>query len=139
MNLSSIHALKPLEQGGSIARTGFLYQDHVAARFCLEMLLGGKIVEVWCETEDDITLLWGTSEAPLVEFVQVKGNELTQLWSAALICTGGDVDSIVAKSLQHDRCLEPCVFRILTRTPLNPELAVLKLERDHEDRSLSNP
>jgi hypothetical protein len=139
MTLSSIHALTPLEQGGSVARTGFLYQDHVAARFCLEMLTGAKIQEVWCETEDDITLLWDTADGALVEFVQVKGNELTQLWSTALICSGGATESIAAKSLQHDRCSEPCVFRIVTRTQLNPELAVLKLDRAHQDRALSNP
>src|SRR5262249_52510320 len=41
--------------------------------------------------------------------------------------------------LQHDRCSEPCVFRIVTRTQLNPDLAVLKLDRDHQDRTFSNP
>ena len=71
MNLASIHSLVPFEQGGPIARTGFLYQDHVAARFCIEMLSEGSIEEVWCETEDDITLLWGTGGTTVVEFVQV--------------------------------------------------------------------
>ena len=30
--------LPPLNQGGAVARAGFLYQDHVGARFCIEML-----------------------------------------------------------------------------------------------------
>jgi hypothetical protein len=87
--LASIHSLSPLEEGGSIARSGFLYQDHVAARFCIEMVRDTCLLEVWCETEDDITLLWDRGDGIVVEFVQVKANELSQLWSVALLCAGG--------------------------------------------------
>ena len=66
----SIRALPPLEEGGSIARTGFLYQDHVAARYCIRMLRDPSLAEVWCETEDDVTLLWEGSDGLMVEFVQ---------------------------------------------------------------------
>jgi hypothetical protein len=37
--LPSIHNLVPLEQGGPTARAGFLYQDHVAARFRKEQVV----------------------------------------------------------------------------------------------------
>jgi hypothetical protein len=37
--MASIFELAPLEEGGPIARGGFDYQDHVAAAFCLEMLV----------------------------------------------------------------------------------------------------
>lgn len=39
-------------------RHGFLYQDHVAVSFCVEMLTDGQIDAVWCEVHDDITLLF---------------------------------------------------------------------------------
>jgi hypothetical protein len=48
--LPSIYELAPFEQGGPIARTGFLYQDHIAARFCIEMLRNPNLLEVWCES-----------------------------------------------------------------------------------------
>lgn len=55
--LPSIFDLVPLEHGGPIARAGFLYQDHIAAKYCVEMLRDPALEEVWCETLDDITLL----------------------------------------------------------------------------------
>lgn len=136
--LPSIHVLSPLEEGGSVARTGFLYQDHVAARFCIQMLRDPSLLEVWCETEDDITLLWQTADGLVVELVQVKSNELSQLWSIALLCEGGS-KSILAKSLAHDRCCEPCVFRVVTRVDIHPTLHPLRLDRGHPGRCLGNP
>jgi hypothetical protein len=138
VELPSIHDLAPLEQGGPIARTGFKYQDHVAARFCIEMLRNPKLTAVWCETLDDITLLWSAPGGGVtVEFVQVKSNELEQMWSIALICDGGK-KSLVAHSLAQHRCHEPCCFRIVTRVGLMAELRVLALERDHKDRCVAN-
>jgi hypothetical protein len=73
--------LDPLEQGGPVARRGFAYQDHVAAGKCLDMLLDGGPCEVWCEAEDDIVLVWLIQGEEWFDFVQVKSNELDQLWS----------------------------------------------------------
>jgi hypothetical protein len=73
-----------------------------------------------------------------VEFVQVKANESKQLWSVSQLC-GGTSDSIVAKSLAHDRCSEPCWFRIVTRADINPDLRPLRLDRASLSRCLSNP
>jgi hypothetical protein len=136
--LLSIHALSPLEEGGSVARTGFLYQDHVAARFCIQMLGDPRLTEVWCETEDDVTLLWDFGQGTVVEFVQVKANELDQLWSVSLLCGGGVADSIVAKSLAHDRCVEPCWFRVVTRADIHSDLRPLCLDREDQRRCLGN-
>ena len=133
----SIRALPPLEEGGSIARTGFLYQDHVAARYCIRMLRDPSLAEVWCETEDDVTLLWEGSDGLMVELVQVKASEATQLWSISRLC-GGAADSIKAKSLAHDRCVEPCCFRVVTRVDIHPELHPLRLDRDHAGRRLGH-
>ena len=59
---ASIHDLEPLEQGGVIARQGFSYQDHVAVGYLLDMAnnsaAGRTLVAVWCEADDDITLIW---------------------------------------------------------------------------------
>jgi Cap4 dsDNA endonuclease len=79
----SIHALSPIEIGGTIARCGFALQDHVAACHCLDMLEDETLAQVWCETQDDVTLLWRNSLGEEVEFVQVKANELDQLWTIA--------------------------------------------------------
>ncbi len=136
--LPSIHDLGPLEQGGPVARTGFVYQDHVAARFCIDMLRNARLVAVWCETLDDITLLWmGENGQVTVEFVQVKSNDLGQMWSVALICDGGK-GSLVARSLAQHRCHEPCCFRVVTRVGVQPDLRVLLLSRDHTDRCIGN-
>lgn len=136
--LPSIHELLPLEQGGPVARTGFLYQDHVAARFCIDMLGNASLVGVWCETLDDITLLWLDADGGLtIEFVQVKSNELAQMWSVALLCEEGKA-SILAHSLAQHRCKEPCCFRIVTRVGVSDELSLLVLQRGHPARCISN-
>ena len=79
----SIHDLPPLEIGGTVARRGFAVQDHIAAGHCLDMLEDPTLSQVWCETQDDVTLLWVNASGEEVEFVQVKSNEFDQLWSIA--------------------------------------------------------
>jgi hypothetical protein len=56
--LPSIFDLEPLEKGGEVARQGFLYQDHVGAGFCIDMVELNDLLEVWFETHDDIMLIW---------------------------------------------------------------------------------
>ena len=53
----SIHGLRPREQGGVVARQGFAYHDHVAVAFYLQMLANPQLASVWCEADDDITLI----------------------------------------------------------------------------------
>ncbi|MBI1682695.1 dsDNA nuclease domain-containing protein [Caulobacter hibisci] len=136
--LPSIWALAPLEEGGSIARTGFIYQDHVAAKYCLIMLEDPSLKEVWCEAEDDITLIWNCDGVDAVELVQVKSDNPDQLWSMAMLCSGGS-SSIAAKSLAHDRCAEPCTFRLVTRVGVHSDLALLRLPTGHDERKLGKP
>lgn len=147
----SIHELEPLETGGIVARRGFTYQDHVAAAFLLDMIAEQPdqriLAAVWCEADDDITLIWQGTNEEHVEFVQVKRTQLSQLWTAAKICernagTGQDdvgsgdgaPMSLLEKSLAHDRCMEPCTFRLVTTWELHPDLAVLRLPLDHDHR-----
>ena len=47
------------------------------------MLEDPTLSQVWCETQDDVTLLWMNASGEEVEFVQVKSNEFDQLWSIA--------------------------------------------------------
>jgi Cap4 dsDNA endonuclease len=107
----SFRDLDPVEQGGRVARDGFDYQDHVATGKCLDMLLGGGPLEIWCEAEDDIVQVWGEDADECFEFVQVKGNELGQAWTVAKL---GELE-IAKKSLDHDRAREKCRFRLVTR------------------------
>ncbi len=117
----SYRELGPLEEGGRIARDGFDYQDHVAVNKCLDMLLGNGPSEVWCEAEDDIVLVWSINGEEKFEFVQVKGTDIKQAWTVAKLCAGESTKdgkkkrSIVERSLAHDRGLEACQFRVVTR------------------------
>ncbi|WP_366055795.1 dsDNA nuclease domain-containing protein [Gimesia sp.] len=75
----SIRNLSPLERGGVEARKGFEFQDHIAAGFLIDLLVHSELLEVWCETHDDITLIWQETSDLVVEFVQVKALALNQL------------------------------------------------------------
>ena len=130
--LPSIHEIAPLDQGGVIARQGFLYQDHIAALFCLEMLRNPSLAEVWCETHDDIALIWKCDGGCSVEFVQVKSEDPGQFWSVALLCerpAGKAGTSVPERALARARCSEPTRFRMVTAVSVNEALKVLQLPR----------
>jgi len=129
----SIRELPPLETGGTQARKGIGLQDHVAAKFCIRMLTGTDLQEVWCERHDDITLIWQTPEGELVEFVQVKGEGKDHQWSVPKLCKrekkpsspNGVGTSVLERSLANDRGHERCQFRMVTSRPVHPDLQVL--------------
>src|SRR3954447_19915883 len=107
LKLPSIYDLPPIETGGVQNRKGIAFQDHVAAGFCLRMLEDEQLIEVWCETQDDITLVWRFDFGTIVEFAQAKSNELDKLWSISDLCVrekGKIGTSIVERSLAYDRC-----------------------------------
>ncbi len=138
----SYRDLDPLEQGGRVARDGFDYQDHVAAGKCLDMLLGGGPIEVWCEAEDDIVQVWLVGTVEWFEFVQVKGNELGQAWTVPKLCEReaikdgkGPGRCIAEKSLAHDRGDEKCRFRVVTRWKPDDTLSPLSAGFDTEART----
>jgi hypothetical protein len=147
----SIRDVPPLETGGSDARRGFDLQDHVAASFCIQMLTDPILKEVWCENQDDITLIWEDGSGERVEFVQVKNNQLAALWSVAKLCERETTQarpsdpatktpskkvkrigsSMLERSLAYDRCHEPCRFRIVTSWQINKELELLSLGAEY--------
>ena len=134
-----IRDLSPADLGGIVARKGFAFQDHFAAQFCLEMMLGGDLVEVWCETYDDIVLIRQQNGQEVVEFAQVKNEALDQLWSAAKLCQQKDGQastSILEKNLSRDCCSEPVRFRLCTSLSPNKELEPLTLPLGHKERGL---
>lgn len=137
----SYHDLPPLERGGVEARKGFEFQDHVAAGMLIEMLANDELLEVWCETHDDITLIWDGASVQEFEFVQVKALTLDQLWSVAKLTerkrknkSGVEGTSILERLLSNDRGAEPSQFRIVTTLPPNEELSFLQLRFDSPDR-----
>ncbi|NEJ83025.1 DUF4297 domain-containing protein, partial [Rhizobium leguminosarum] len=46
------------DAGGVKARQGFTFQDHIAASFLLALLSDPALLQVECETGDDIALRW---------------------------------------------------------------------------------
>lgn len=141
--VNSIYDLAPLEYGGTENRKGIDFQDHIAADFCLDMILGNGLEEVWCETQDDITLIWKRDEKIEVEFVQVKNNTSFTAWSTSILCDRkgkGIGHSILEKSLANDRCEEKCCFRIITAQSVNDDLKILTYDIKSLSRnSMFNP
>ncbi len=132
--LQSIYAIEG-DDGGRIARTGFNYQDHIGACFCLEMLEDEHLIEIWFEYLDDITLFWKNGDSILIEFVQVKSEDRLSRWSiSSLTERSNGSGSLFEKSLQNACCLEPSIFRIVTGVDVNRELDVLKLRLDSDER-----
>jgi hypothetical protein len=134
----SIYELAPLDISGRHARNGFLYQDHIAAKFCLDFILNNDLMEIWLESHDDITLIWKNDSAFIVEFVQVKNNNLTSRWSVSNICDRGKTNvmgsSILEKILAQDRCGEEVLFRIVSSYDVTDDLSILKQIRKSSDR-----
>lgn len=137
-DLPSIFDVPPLEAGGVEARVGLALQDHVAVSYLLQMLRQAELQQVWCETEDDITLLWGDGDKlDYVEFVQVKGENPGQFWSVSTLCQRDRQrpgTSVLEKSLAHDRCKEDSRFRLVTAVDVNADLQLLKLPIGHPRR-----
>lgn len=134
----SYRDLAPLESGGVIARNGFEFQDHVAAGYCIDMLSDDRLVEVWCETLDDITLIRVSGDEEIFEFVQVKNNRLNHLWSISEFCKQESTtenkkkikkvnSSIFEKLFANERAeaKERCSFRMVTAFAVNKTLKIL--------------
>jgi Cap4 dsDNA endonuclease len=141
--MPSVFDVAPEDLGGIYARLGFAYQDDVAAGFYLQMLSSVDLIEVSCETYDDILLVWQEPGNTILEFVQVKAEHPDQLWTIAKLCErtkspkylDGKGTSILEKSLNRDQYIEPALFRIVTCRQIDSELTVLTRVRGHEHRS----
>ena len=139
----SYRDLPPLESGGVIARNGFEFQDHVAAGYCIDMLSDENLIEVWCETLDDITLIRIIEEDEVVEFIQVKNNRLNHLWSIAELTRQENkkANSSIFEKLfanEREKVKERCLFRIVTAYAVNNELKILNMPLNSPNRSSTN-
>jgi hypothetical protein len=136
----------PKEFGGVYARNGFAYQDQIAAHYCIKMLIDSTLKEVWCETYDDIVLIWENGVGELVEFVQVKAELNKSLWTIAKLCErtksaarpNGVGSSLLETSLARENCSEPARFLLVFTRQISQELDFLTREFDHTDRTMSN-
>jgi Cap4 dsDNA endonuclease len=133
-SLPSVREKHPDDQGGPIARQGFSYQDDVAVGFLLDMVDHENLLEVHCETQDDILLLWEGSPERTAEYVQVKAGNRSKLWSVADARQRKPAKavgtSLFEKSLLRDCCRENSRFRIVTQTATVPQLMILTYPRE---------
>ena len=147
----SYRDLVPLESGGEIARNGFEFQDHVAAGYCIDMLNEENLIEVWCETLDDITIIHISGNDEVFEFIQVKSNQLNHLWSIAEFCKQESTkenkktikkinSSIFEKLFANERAeaKERCLFRMVTAFEVKDDLRILKLPLNSPLRTSTN-
>jgi hypothetical protein len=147
----SYRDLAPLESGGVTARNGFEFQDHVAAGYCIDMLSDETLIEVWCETLDDITIIRVNEDDEVFEFVQVKNNQFDHFWSVSDFCkresktenkkTLKKVNSSIFEKLfanERDNVRERCLFRMVTALEVKDDLKILKLPLDSPSRTATS-
>jgi Cap4 dsDNA endonuclease len=147
LDKTSVFEASPLENGGVKNRQGIEFQDHVAARFCIEMLSDPFCSEVWHEHQDDVTVLREVDGIVTVEYIQVKNTD-KPLWSISSITerdkktnkvtkSREDVigSSILERSLQYDNKSESALFRFVTSKEVADELKVLKLPKNSSARA----
>lgn len=149
-SLPSVFEADPPETGGVANRQGIDFQDHVAAKHCLDMLDGDNISEVWHEYQDDVTVIHGEGADAVAEYIQVKKTD-ESLWSIAIVTRRDkqtnkttqkkeDVlgSSIMEKNLANDAKKESSLFRLVTAKEVADDLKVLKLPRDSIERKLTS-
>jgi hypothetical protein len=69
------------------------------------MLEDPTLGQVWCETQDDVTLLWINAVGEEVEFVQVKAHEFGQLWTIAKLL---EKEKVKEPDVESDNTTPPC-------------------------------
>ena len=116
------------DAGGVAARIGFKYQDHVAASFVLEMIGDRRILQIECETSDDIARIISLSGSLVPEYVQVKTTDKDTKWTITEVASRSNkntASSLVEKSLLADSTVLTLEFRIVTRRSVNASLLAL--------------
>lgn len=138
----SVHDLKPSEEGGPVARSGFNYQDELAVSLVLDMLESANILCVQCETQDDAVVVSNTVVGEIAEHVQVKSDDSISQWTVPALTsrTKGKVGtSIFETSLSRDRVKEPSRFRIVTKRAVAKELRSLTFPFGRPGREADHP
>lgn len=143
--MPSIALVKPAaatDAGGVAGRRGFKYQDHAAASFVIEMLENATLLQVECETADDISLRWAIPGGEAIEYVQVKTTEGDSKWSISELTNRTPKNavgtSLAEKSLNCDRHPGIPLFRFVTTRDVRGELRLFKVPREKRVPVLEN-
>lgn len=125
------------DAGGIAARRGFRIQDHVAARLALEMLQDSTILQLECETGDDVVLRRLKAGLTVIEYVQVKTTEIDAKWSIKELTTrvnNKPGSSICEKSLLCDKHGEIAWFRFVTTRAVSAKLQPFRHPRPKREK-----
>lgn len=118
------------DAGGVAAKKGFLYQDHIAVRYLLKLASDTTILEVQCETIDDISLKVHDGSGLHLRHIQVKTTDGTKKWSSEELCSSG----IYEKQLKLDKAVIPAKFTIIsTRDVGSSSVKVLVFPKNQRD------
>lgn len=120
------------DAGGVAGRRGQKHQDHVAVSFVIDMLNNPSILQIECETADDVTIRWSMDGANINEYVQVKTTDGDGKWSVQeLVSRDGSRPgtSIAERSLACDAHDEAPLFRLVTVREPRGGLAHFKIPR----------
>jgi hypothetical protein len=135
--MTTMEAMSRDDSGGVGAKSGFLFQDYVAAYYVFRMLQNKRIEAVRFEVTDDIDVIYGNNE---IEYVQVKTTDGDRKWSIVELCEVSKVkgvrgklkpppatDSILHKSLSCDvsSLMRPS-FKIVSKREVLSALSYLR-------------
>jgi hypothetical protein len=128
------------DAGGVSARRGFKYQDHVAAKYLLQMIHNEDLIQVECETSDDIVLVWSIDNIICQEYVQVKTTEGDKKWIQTEVLkrkTKSTPSSLVEKSLLCDNRDPNARFQIVSQRDVAKKLYPLTLNQEQRIGSIA--
>lgn len=127
--------------GGVAGRRGHKLQDHVAASLVIDMLGDPTIVQIECETADDITIRWNTDGKAANEYVQVKTTDAESKWGVQELLERSDGragTSIAERSLACDAHQGDPLFRLVTIREPRGNLVHFKMPRRERPRRASS-
>lgn len=120
------------DAGGVKARQGFTFQDHIAASFLLDLISDPMLLQVECETGDDIALRWHANGADVSEYVQVKITDGDTNWNLTEICARKAKrvgTSLVETSIGNDKFSGDALFRFISIRGVNHTLRPMATPR----------
>lgn len=120
------------DAGGVAGRVGYDYQAHVAAGFVLEMISDPELLQVECETADDVTLRWQRNGRSEIEYVQVKTTDGASKWGVGELTKRIDSkvgSSLMEKSLSCDAFTGYALFRFVSSREVRGDLRRFKIAR----------
>ena len=129
-----IDAAVASDAGGVAGRRGQKHQDHVAASFVIDMLDDPSILQIECETADDVTIRWMIEDVAINEYVQVKTTDGDNKWSVKELAArdkNRPGTSIAERSLACDAHDEAPLFRLVTVREPRGNLVHFKIPRNN--------